>query len=154
MTTKNSADGVLWDLTAAGATAAWKIANVVLSGSGLTNAGADLQGFGNLRDGAKPLYASNSGPVSNGRLANAGVATTESCDLPKENADQVKEGDRQTDHRTHKRAKVAKWTVSEAAVARAIGKLKRVSKSDDVLNGRRRDVDERTRRDLDESDYE
>ena len=74
--------------------------------------------------------------------------------MPKENADQVKEGDRQTDHRTNKRAKVAKRTVSEAAVARATGKLNRVSKSDDVLNGRRRDVDERTRRDFDESDYE
>ena len=89
---------------------------------------------------------------------NAGVATTQSCDLPKEgdrqvDANQVKEGDRQTDHRTNKRAKVAKWTVSEAAVARATEKLKHVSKSDDVLNGRRRDVDERTRRDLDESDY-
>ena len=145
---------MLGDLTAAGATAASKIANVVLGGCGLTQAGADLQGFGNLGDGAGPLYTANSGPVSNGRLANAGVATTQSCDLPKENADQVKEGDRQTDHRTNKRAKVAKWTVSEAAVARGTGKLKRVSKSDDVLNGRRRDVDERTRRDLDESDYE
>ena len=154
MTAKDSADGVLGDLTAAGATAAWKIANVVLGGCRLTHAGADLQGFGNLGDGAKPLYASNFGPVFNGRLANAGVATTQSCDLPKENADQVKEGDRQTNHRTNKRVKVAKWTVSEAAVARATGKLKRVSKSDDVLNGRRRDVDERTRRDLDESDYE
>ena len=145
---------MLGDLTAAGATAAWKIANVVLGGCGLTHAGADLQGFENLGDGAKPLGASNSGPVSNGRLANAGVATTQSCDLPKENADQVKEGDRQTDHRTNKRAKVAKWTVSEAAVARATEKFNRVSKSDDVLNGRRREVNERTRRDLDESDYE
>ena len=94
MTAKNSADGVLGDLTAAGAIAAWKISNVVLGGCELTNAGADLQGFGNLGDGAKPLYASNSGPVSNGRLAIAGVATTQSCDLPKENATQVKEDDR------------------------------------------------------------
>ena len=130
------------------------MANVVLGGCGLTHAGADLQGFGNLGDGAKPLYDSNSGPVSNGRFANAGVATTQSCDFPKENADQVKEGDCQTDHQTNKRAKVAKWTVSEAAVACATGKINRMSKSDDVLNGRRRDVDERTRRDLDESDYE
>ena len=145
---------MLGDLTAAGATAAWKIANVVLGGCGLTHAEADLQGFGNLGDGAKPLYAKNSGPVSNGRLANAGVAITQSCDLPKENADQVKEGDRKTDHWTNKRATVAKWTVSEAAVARATDKLNRVSKSDGVLNGRRRDVDENTRRDLDESDYE
>ena len=154
MTAKDSADGILGDLTAAGVTATWKFANVVLGGCGLTHAGADLQGFGNLRDGAGPLYALNSGPVSNGRLANAGVATTQSCGLPKENADQIKEGC-QTDPRTNKRAKVAKWAVSEAAAARADGKkTKRVSKSDDVLDGGRRDVDERTRRDLDESDDE
>ena len=154
MTAKDSADGVFGDLTAAGATAALKIDKVVLGGCELTHAGADLQGFGNVEGGAKHLYASNSGPVSNRRLAIAGVATTQCCDFPKENADQVKEGYRQTDHRTNKRAKVAKWTVSEAAFARATGKVNRVSKSDDVLNGRRRDVGERTRRDLDESDYE
>ena len=154
MTAKDSADGVLGDLTAAGATAAWKFANVVMGGCGLTHAEADLQGFGNLGDGAGPLYASNSGPVSNERLANAGVATTQSCGLPKENADQIKEGCH-TDPRTNKRAKVAKWAVSEAAAARADGKkTKRVSKSDDLLDGGRRDVDERTRRDLDESDNE
>ena len=87
MTEKDSADGVLGDLTAAGATAAWKIANVVLGGCGLTHAGADLQLFGNLGSGAGPLNAANSGPVFNGRLANAGVATTQSCNMPKENAD-------------------------------------------------------------------
>ena len=154
MNANDSADGLLGDITAAGATAAWKFANVVLGGCGLNHAGADLQGFGNLGDGAKPLYASNSGPILNKRLVNAGVATTQSCGLHKENADQIKEGDHQTDPRTNKRAKVAKWTVSEAAAARATGKLKRMSKSDDVLDGRRRDVDERTRRDLDESDDE
>ena len=72
---------------------------------------------------------------------------------PKKSRIKSKKGDRQTDHRTNKRAKVTKWTVSEAAVARSTGKIKRVSTSDDVLNGRRRNVDERTRRDLDESDY-
>ena len=154
VTAKDSADGVLGDLTAAGATADWKIANVMLSGCGLNHAGADLQGFRNLGNGAKPLYASNSGPISNGHLANAGVATTQSCSLPKENADQIKESNRQTDPRTNKRAKVAKWTVSEAAAARATGKLKHVSTSDDVLDGRRRYVDEHTRQDLDESDDE
>ena len=126
----------------------------MLGGCGLNHAKADLQRFGNLGDGAKPLYASNSGPICNGRLANAAVATTQSCGLPKENADHINEGERQTDLRTNKRPKVAKWTVSEAAAARATGKLKRVSKSDDVLDGRRRDVNERTRRDLDESDDE
>ena len=55
----------------------------------------------------------------------------------------------------NKHAKVAKWTVSEAAAARATGKkLKRVSKSDDVLDDCRPDVDESTRRNLDESDDE
>ena len=154
MTAKDSADGVLGDLSAAGATAAWKIANVVLGWCRLNHAGADLQGFGNLGDGAKFLYASNSGLISNGRIANAVVATTQSCCLPKEHADQIKEGDRQTDPRTNKRAKVAKWTVSEAAAARATRKLKRVSKFDDVLDGRGRDVNDRIRRDLDESDDE
>ena len=128
----------------------------MLGGCGLNHTGADLQGFGNLGDGAGPLYASNFGPVSNGRLANVEVATTQSRRLPKEDADQInKEGDRQTDPRTNKCAKVAKWTVSEASATRAIGKkLKRVFKSDDVLDGNRRDVDERTRRDLYESDDE
>ena len=92
MTAKDSADGVLGDLTAAGATSAWKIANVVLSGCGLTHARADLQGFGNLGDVDGPLYASNSSPVSNGCLANAGVATMQGCGLPEENADQIKKG--------------------------------------------------------------
>ena len=145
MTAKDSADRVLGDIAAAGATAAWNIANFVLDAYGLTHAGADLQGFGNLGDGAGPLYASNFGPVSNGRPANAGIATTQSRRMPKEDADQIKEGDRQTDPRTSKRAKVAKWAVSEAAAARATGKkLKRVSKSDHVLDGCRRDVDART----------
>ena len=154
MTAKDSANGVLEDLTAAGATAAWKFANVVLGRCGLTHARADLQGFGNLGDRAGPLYEANFCPVFNGRLANAGVATTQSCGLLKENADQIKEGCH-TDPRTNKRAMVAKWAVSEAAAGRADGKkTMRVSKSDDVLDGGRRDLDERTRRDLDESDDE
>ena len=66
MTAKDSADGVLRNLTAAYATAAWKNANVVLGGCGLTYAGADLQVFGNLGDGTGPLYALNSGSVTNG----------------------------------------------------------------------------------------
>ena len=154
MTAKDSADGVLGEITVAGATAAWKISNVVLSGCKLTHAGVYLQGFGNLGDEAGPLYTSNSGAVCNGGFPNAWVATTQSCGLPKENADQIKEG-RKTDPRTNKRCKVAKWAVSEAAAARADGKkTKRVTKSDDVLDGGRRDVDERTRRNLDESDNE
>ena len=155
MTAKDSADGVLGDIPAAGVIVAWNIANFVLDGCGLTYAGAYLQGFGNFGDGAGPLYASNFGPVSNERSTNIGVASTQSRRLPKETADQVEESDRQTDPRTNKRAKVAKWTVSEAAAARVTGKkLMRVSKSDYVLDGCRRDVDERTRRNLNESDDE
>ena len=155
MTAKDSSDGVLGDIAAAGATAAWNIANVVLDGCGFTHAGADLQGFQNLGDRAGPVYASSSGPVSNGRLANAGVATSQSRCLPKEDPDQINKEGRNTDSRTNKRAKVAKWSVSEVAVARAVGKKpKRSFKSDDDLDGSRRYVDERTRRDLDESDDE
>ena len=155
MTAKDSADGVLGDIAAAGATAASNIANVVLNGCGLTHAGADMQGFGNLGDRAKPLYSSSSGPVSNRRFANAGVATTQSRRLPKKDADQINKEGRNTDSRTNKRAKVAKWSVSEAAVARGVDKKpKRSFKSDDDLDGSRRDVDERTRRDLDEADDE
>ena len=43
-----------------------------------------------FRDEAGPLYASNSDLVFNGPLANFGVATTQSCGLPKENSDQLK----------------------------------------------------------------
>ena len=81
--------------------------------------------------------------------------TTQSRRLPKEDADQINKEGRNTDPRTNKRAKFAKWSVSEAAVARAVGKKPtRSFKSDDDLNGSRRDVDERTRRDLDEFDDE
>ena len=51
------------NLTVAGATAAWKLANVVLRGCRLTHAGSDLQGFGNLGDEAGPFYALISRPV-------------------------------------------------------------------------------------------
>ena len=126
-----------------------------MDGCRLTHAGANLLGFGNLGDGAGPLYASSSGPVSSKRPPNAGVAITQSRRLPKEHADQINKDGRQTDSRTNKRAKVVKWAVSEAAAARANGKTtKRVSKSDDVFDGGRRDVDERTRLALDDSDDE
>ena len=146
---------MLGDIAAAGATAAWNIANFVLDGCRLSHAGADLQGFGNLGDGAGPLYASSSGPVSNKRFANARVATMQSSRLPKKAADQINKEGRNTDSRTNTRATVARWSVSKAAVARAVGKKpKRSFKSDDVLDGSRRDLDERTRRDIDESDDE
>ena len=75
--------------------------------------------------------------------------------MQKEDADQINDEGRQTDPRTNKRAKVAKWAVSEAASARLVGqKPKRSCKSDDVLDGYRRDADERTRRELDAFDNE
>ena len=93
--------------------------------------------------------------LSSRRPANAVVASTQSRRLPKEDANQINKEGRQTDPRTNKRAKFAKWAVSEAAATRADKKkTKRVSKSDDVLDRGRRDVDERTRRDLDEPDDE
>ena len=126
-----------------------------MDGCGLTHAGANLQGFGNLRDKAGPLHASSSGPVSSRRPANAGVATTQSYRLPKKDADQINKEGRHTDPRANKRAKVAKLAVSEAAAACAEGKkTKRVSNSDYVHDGGRRDVDERIRCDLDDSDDE
>ena len=139
---------MLWDILAAGATAAWNIGNFVLNGCRLTHAIADLQKFGNLRDGAKPLFALFFGPVLNNRLENAGVATTQSFRLPKKIADQINKKYCKTDPQTNKWAKVAKWAVLKAAAAYVTGKKpKRVSKSDDVLDGGRRHVDERTRHD-------
>ena len=126
-----------------------------MDGCGLTNAGANLQKFENLIDGAGPLYASSTGPVSSRRPANSRIATTQSRRLTKEDADQMNKDGRQTNPRTNKRAMVAKWAVSEAAAAGADGKkTKRVCKSDDVFDGGHRDVDERNRRDLDDFDDE
>ena len=84
---------------------------------------------------------------------NARVASTQSRRLPEEDADKINKEGRQTDPRTNKRATVAKWAVSEAGAASGDGKeTKRVSKFDDVLDGGRRNVEERTRRNLDEYD--
>ena len=80
---------MLKDLTAAGETAAYKIANVVLDKCKLTQAQAELLGCKNLGDGAEPFYSSNFGLVNNKSRANAGVATTQSCGVPQENADKI-----------------------------------------------------------------
>ena len=93
MKATNSADGVLGDIVAEGATAAHNIANFLLDGCKLNRAEVDLQALANLENGAKPLYAPTSGPVSRGCAVNAGVATTPSRRLHKEDADQInKEG--------------------------------------------------------------
>ena len=96
------------NIAAAGATAAWNIANYVMDGCRLTHAGVNLQGFGNLGSGAGPLFVSLSGPVSSRRPPNAGVVTTQSRRLPKKDSDQINKDNRQSDPRTNKRAKVAK----------------------------------------------
>ena len=54
MTGKNFANGLLWDITAVNATAALKIANVVVGKCGNNHSVIVLQGFGNLGNGAKP----------------------------------------------------------------------------------------------------
>ena len=60
-----------------------------------------------------------------------------------------KKGYSLADFWTNKRAKVAKWAVSQSVAAR-VGqiKAKRDHKSDNVLYGGQRDVDKRTRRDF------
>ena len=127
----------------------------MLDGCGLTQAGANLQGVGNVEDGAEPLYASTTGPGLSGLCANAGVATTQSRRMPNEDPDQINDEVCQIDSWTNKRSKIAKWAVSEVASASLVGqKPKRSCKSNDVLDGDRRDVDEHTRRVLDESDNE
>ena len=147
------ADGKLGDITATGGNKALNIANFVLDGCGLTHAGADLQGLGNLGNGAGSLYASFSGLVTLEHLLNARLAITQSRRLPKIDANQINKENRKTDPRTNKRVKVDKLTISEAAPTYVTEeKLKRVSKFDDVLDGCRRDVNMRTRRDLDKFD--
>ena len=149
---------MLGDIAAAGATAAHNIANFLLDGCGLTRAGADLQGFGNLGSGDGPNHVvkRTSIPVSTGRPTHAGGASKQSSRLPKEDADKIKEENGHiADPGTKERAMVAKRAVLEAAATLGIGQNhKRVCKSDDVLDGCRRDVDERTRRDPDEADDE
>ena len=115
MTAKDSADGVLGDIAAAGATGAHNIANFLLDGCGLARAGADLQGLGNLGNGNGPIHVveRTSVPVSTGRPAYAGGASKQSRRLPKEDADQInqEESGHSSDPLTKERAKVAKWAV-------------------------------------------
>ena len=108
VTKKDSGDGVLKDITAAGATAAKKIANYVLDGCKLTHAGANLQQFNNLKNKVGFMYVSNSSPVFNGRCVNAKVATTQSRRLSKIHANQINNISRQTDFETNKGAKIFK----------------------------------------------
>ena len=77
----------------------------------------------NLRDRAKPDYASASGPVSSGRTAHSASATTQRRRRPKKKtqSEQEKERDIQADPRTNKPSKVAKWAVSKATAVRVAG---------------------------------
>ena len=96
-----------------------------MDGCGLTRAGADLQGLGNLgsRDGPIHVVERTSVPVSTKffKLSES-VFNGSGRRLPKEDADQIKTKSRQPDSRTKKRAKVAKRAVSEAAATLGIGK--------------------------------
>ena len=158
MTANDSA--VLGDIAAAGATAAHNIANFLLEGCGLTRAGADLQGLGNLGSGDVPFnVVERTSDLVSTKPFKLFDSVFNGCGrrLPKENANQIKKEEswHLADPRTNKRAKVAKWAVSKASATRGSGKeLKRVCKSDDVLDNGRCDVDERTRRHPDEADDE
>ena len=92
MTAKDSADVVLGDIAGAGATAAHIIANFLLDECGLTRAGEDLQGLGNLGNGNGPIHVveRTSVPVSTGRPAYAGGASKLRRRLPIEDANQIK----------------------------------------------------------------
>ena len=153
---KNSADELLGDIAAVEANAVHNVENYLLDGCGLAQARANLQGFGNFGDGAGPDYASASGPVSRGRIAHAESATTQRRRRSKlERQSKGEEDDSQADPLKNKRANVSKWALLKAAAARFAGKqAKQKHKSYDVLDGGRRDVDERTRRDLYKSDDE
>ena len=103
------------------------------------------------------MYGSVYGPATSGRTAHAGSATTQKSRRSKEEKqnDGEEEGGHQTDLWTNERAKVAKWAVSKAAAARVAGKTPKLEPmSDDVIDNVDLDVDERTRRTLDESDDE
>ena len=122
MTAKDSADGVLGHIAAAGATAAHNIANFLLDGCELTRAGADLQRLGNLGSGDGPFHVVTSVPVSTVRATHAGSASKQSRRLPNEDADKNKEESGHiVDPQTKERAKVAKRAVSEAAATLGIG---------------------------------
>ena len=86
ITAKDSANGVLGDIAAISVTAALNIANFVIDGCGFTYARANLQKFV-----TKPLYVLFFSSVSKWRFANAGVRSTQSRRLLKENANQINE---------------------------------------------------------------
>ena len=88
---------MLKNIAAAGASAAWNIANFVLDGCKLTYVKANLEKVGNVGDGVGPMYASTTGPCSSGRLSSGGVATTQSRCLFNKDADQINDDCRQTD---------------------------------------------------------
>ena len=92
MTAKDSADGVLGEIAAGGGTEAHNIANFLLDGSGLTRAGADLQGHGNLGSGHVCFHVVEriSVPISTGRPAHAGGASKQRRQVPKKEADKIK----------------------------------------------------------------
>ena len=142
---QKTANRVLGDIAAAGASEVWNITNFVLDKCKLIYAGANLQGVGNVGAGAGLQYALTFGSSSNGRFADAGVETTQSFRMPEEDAYQINDEGRQTDPWTKKSTTVDKWVISDATSLRLVEtKPKRSCKTNDVLDGDRRDVDERT----------
>ena len=154
MTLNDSADGVFGDFAAPGGLSVLNIANFVINECGLTHAEANLQGFGNLKNRAGPLYASSFGPFSCRRLANAGVATTQSCRLPKEDANQLTNRAVTPIFGRINALKLTNGRFQKLQPPSLTDRRKRLSISDDLNYGGRRDLDERTRRDLDDSDDE
>ena len=75
------------DIAEPGANAACNIANFALDDCGLTQAGANLQKVGIVKDNTGPLYVSTTDQGLSRRFANAEVATTQSRRMPKEDAD-------------------------------------------------------------------
>ena len=115
MTAKDSADGVLGDIFADGATAAHNIANYLLEICRLTRAGADLQKLGNLgnEDGPIHVVKRTSVPVSTERPTHAGGASKQRSRLPNQNSNQINKeiSSHLADPQTIKNVKVAKLAV-------------------------------------------
>ena len=78
-TATNSENGVLEEIAATGASAAYNFANFVLDGCELTHAKAYLKKVENIGDGVGFVYAFKTKSSSRGRFANAKDATPQSC---------------------------------------------------------------------------
>ena len=158
MITKDSANGVLRDIAGANAAVANNIGVVLLNNYKLGQAETTLQGLGTLgvHGGEGPFYS-----VERSSFLTEGIVKQRHRITPKEGADSAAQEPRgrKANTKKNKRFKATKRSVPKAAAGAALGKKsKRMCKSDDVLDGGRRDVAEHTRRtaddDADEGFYE